>query len=203
MTEDFFHKKQRLFDRWAPAYDIIFTTIFYQSLHKRLLEYIEFPEFPNILDLGCGTGRLLNRLGSLFPKLHGTGFDFSPEMLAQARNHNRYPYRINYTQGNVESLPFTDNKFDAVFNTISFLHYPNPETVFSEVKRVLHPGGYYYLVDYTDRWATEPTIKSKMSPGGIRFYSPIVREDLGKKVGLNFVGHHYLLGAVLLTIFQK
>ena len=40
----FFERKQNFFDRWAPNYDIIVTTPFYQAVHKRMLEYTDFPE---------------------------------------------------------------------------------------------------------------------------------------------------------------
>ncbi len=202
MTTDIFNRKQKFFDRWAPNYDWLFTTIFYQAVHKRLLEYVELPEEPYVLDLGCGTGRLLHRLAKEFPTLKGIGLDLSPEMLRQARQRNQYRERIIYKQGNAESLPFAEGQFDAVFNTISFLHYPNPQQVVLEVSRVLRPGGRFHLVDYTVR--KEKDFRSvPFSPNGIRFYSPKQREKFGREAGLTCVGHYYLLGPVMLTIWQK
>ncbi|MBR8828465.1 MAG: class I SAM-dependent methyltransferase [Gomphosphaeria aponina SAG 52.96 = DSM 107014] len=200
MTKDISTKKQKFFDRWAPNYDLIFTTIFYQAIHKRLLEYVQLPEHPNILDLGCGTGKLLNRLASNFPDLKGTGLDFSAVMLRQARQQNQHRKRLIYVQGNAESLPFAQGQFDAVFNSISFLHYPNPQQVFSEISRVLKPGGYYYLVDYIGR---EKQGFLPISPNGIKFYSKEQRSQFGLNVGLESVGHYYLLGPILLSKFLK
>lgn len=202
MTSDVFSNKQKFFDQWAPNYDCLFTTIFYQAVHKRMLEYVELPNQPHVLDLGCGTGRLLHRLANQFPTLQGSGLDLSPEMLRQAQQRNQHGDRLVYRQGNAESMPFADEEFDAVFNTISFLHYPNPQQVFSEVSRVLRPSGRFYLADYTvkeeagDRWFF-------FSPGGIRSYSPQRRQQFGVAAGLDCLGHHYLLGAVMLTIFRK
>lgn len=201
MTNKSFNKKQQFFDIWASRYDIIFTSVFYQAIHKRLLEYVRLPDHPNILDLGCGTGKLLDRLATHFPQLRGTGLDLSAEMLSQARQNNRHHPRLIYLQGDAEALPFVDGQFDAVFNTLSFIHYPNPEKVFSEVSRVLQPGGKFYLVD--------PIIKIKadtqqvpFSPGGIKFYSPETRENFCRQAGLSCEGHYYLLGWILLTIFS-
>ncbi|MEA5572313.1 class I SAM-dependent methyltransferase [Calothrix sp. UHCC 0171] len=202
MSSQFFSKKQWIFDRWAPFYDIFFTTVFYQAIHKRLLEYVELPEKANILDLGCGTGRLLNRIAQQNPTLQGTGLDLSQEMLKQANVNNKHQSRLRFVEGNAEATPFADNEFDAIFNTISFLHYPNPITVLSEVHRILRPGGKFYLVDYTIRWADEPKVIG-MSSGSLRIYSPAVREKLGQQAGLNCVKHQYLLGAIMLTIFSK
>jgi ubiquinone/menaquinone biosynthesis C-methylase UbiE len=197
MTNNVFENKEKLFDRWAPNYDFLLTTVFYQAVHKRLLEYVELPERPNILDLGCGTGLLLNRLAARFPDLQGTGLDLSTQMLRQARQRNQHHPRLIFVRGNAESLPFADNQFDAVFNTISFLHYPNPEQVFAQVSRVLRPQGHFYLVD----WAFDRRLS--ISQANVRFYSPQQREQLGINTGLKCLGHYYLLSRVVLTIFVK
>lgn len=202
MTNDFIRTKQWLFDRWAPTYDWLFPSVIYQGIHKRLLEYVQLPEQPDVLDLGCGTGRLLDRLAEQFPTLRGTGFDLSAEMIHQARNYNRHHPRLIYLQGNATALPFSDQQFDAVFNTLSFLHYPQPEQVFSEVSRVLKPGGRFYLVDLTARWQRIPRIGG-LAANQIRLYSPIARQQLGREVGLSCTGHYDLLGPVLLTIFTS
>lgn len=200
MNQEFFSKKQNLFDKWAPFYDFFWTTIVYQTFHKRMLEYVELPESSKVLDLGCGSGRLLNRLGKKYPHLRGIGLDLSQEMLKVARKKAKQGTRLIYIQGNAESLPFAEGQFDAVFNTISFLHYPNPEQVLSEISRVLKIGGYFYLVDYTVR---EELTKFPVTPGGLRFYSKNKREKMGKQVGLQWENHYYLINNVLLSIFKK
>lgn len=98
MTTDLFSQKKTFFDRWAPNYDFLLTTIFYQSVHRRLLSYVSLPEGAKILDLGCGTGRLLERLASQFPDLTGIGLDLSPEMLRQAREKNQHHPRLIYSE---------------------------------------------------------------------------------------------------------
>ncbi|MCX7594743.1 MAG: class I SAM-dependent methyltransferase [Fischerella sp.] len=202
MNHDFLNHKKRLFDRWAPSYDWLFPSVFYQAIHKRLLEYVELPSHPRVLDLGCGTGRLLDRLASRFPDLYGTGLDLSLQMLRIARQKNRHHPRLIYIEGKAESLPFADGQFDAVFNTLSFLHYLQPEVVFAEVARVLKIGGRFYLADITLKSQTKSQLIS-ITSSGIRFYSPNNRELLGRSAGFECLGHYYLLGPVLLTIFAK
>ncbi|MFN6566916.1 class I SAM-dependent methyltransferase [Dendronalium sp. ChiSLP03b] len=201
MTDNFLSNKKQLFDTWAPSYDWLFPSVIYRTIHKRLLEYVDLPERPNVLDLGCGTGRLLERLATQFPNLRGTGLDLSPNMLRLARLSNHHHPRLIYLEGKAESLPFAEGQFDAVFNTISFLHYLEPKQVLSEVARVLSPGGRFYLVDMTTTEAFPQLLQ--ISPFGIRLYSPNQRKLLGSSAGLLCLSHQYLLGPVLLTIFAK
>ncbi|MEM9947988.1 MAG: class I SAM-dependent methyltransferase [Cyanobacteria bacterium P01_D01_bin.36] len=193
------NKKQQLFDRWAPFYDSLFPSVFYQAIHKRLLDYAELPNQARVLDIGCGTGRLLNRLAAKYPDLYGTGLDFSAEMLRQARRSNRHRPRLIFVQGDAIPLRFVEDQFDAVFNTISFLHYAEPERVLAEIYRVLRPGGMFYLADPMDPaltaiWHSEMNI-----------YSRGQRQQMGMQVGLECIGHQYLLGPgqLILTIFGK
>ena len=141
------NSKQQLFDRWAPFYDFWFPSVLYQATHQRLLEYVELPEDPNVLDISCGTGRLLNRLAAAYPSLQGTGLDFSAAMLRQARRSNHHRPRLIFVQGHAAPLRFTDQQLDAIFNTLSVLHYPEPRRVLAEICRVLRPGGIFYWVD--------------------------------------------------------
>ncbi|UUO14782.1 class I SAM-dependent methyltransferase [Dolichospermum heterosporum] len=202
MISNFVNNKKELFDRWANSYDWAFPSFIYQAIHKRLLTKVELPPNANVLDLGCGTGRLLNRLATQFPKITATGLDLSPQMLRVARQNNRHRPRLIYLEGNAENLPFAEGQFDAVFNTISFLHYPHPEQVLNEVARVLSPSGKFYLVDITVN-NSSPCQITPHSHTGIKFYSQKQREEMGNKAGLTCVGHYNLLGFVLLTIFQK
>lgn len=201
MFNNVINDKKQLFDRWAPNYDLLFTTIFYQAVHKRLLTKVELPPQANVLDLGCGTGRLLDRLATQFPDLRGTGLDLSPQMLRVARQKNRHHPRLIYLEGNAESLPFAENQFNAVFNTISFLHYPEPQQVFNQVAWVLSPGGRFYLADNILPNSTWSLMSKSLAK--IKFYNREQREQLGNVAGLRCLGHYYLLAPVVLTIFEK
>ncbi|MDV2998406.1 MAG: 2-methoxy-6-polyprenyl-1,4-benzoquinol methylase, mitochondrial [Chroococcopsis gigantea SAG 12.99] len=196
--EEIFRGKERFFDIWAPNYDFLLTTVVYGAIHKRLLEYVNFNDSPQVLDLGCGTGKLLQRLAAKYPALRGIGLDLSSEMLRVARHNNRYRERLIHVAGNSENLNFVNRQFNAIFNTISFLHYPEPEIVLGEISRVLTPGGKYYLAD-----SILPVRKITFSPGGLRLYSIGDRETMARRVGLRAIGHYYLLGSVVLSIFTK
>ncbi len=201
MTNNFYQQKENFFNLWASYYDCLLTTGLYQGIHQRLLEYVELKDNASVLDLGCGTGKLMNRLAGKFPTMKAIGLDLAPKMLVEARAKNKYRKRLIFVKGRAEALPFADEQFDAVFCTMSFLHYPHPEQVFEQVSRVLAPGGRFYLVD---------GYRGEHNFGGVipwigemRLYSRQQREQLGAEVGLSAVAHHHLLPGILLTIFTK
>ena len=200
MTNNFHRQKENFFNLWAAYYDCLLTTVFYQAIHQRLLEYVELKENASVLDLGCGTGKLMSRLAAEFPTVRAIGLDLSPEMLREARARNQYRKRLIFVSGRAESLSFADEQFDAVFCTMSFLHYPDPQQVFHQISRVLADGGKFYLID-VDRGKRN---FSSFIPwiGEMRFYNRQQRERLGIEAGLEAIAHHDLLPGVLLTIFS-
>ncbi len=195
--------KVQLFDRWAPQYDWLFPSVVYQAIHLRMLEYVQLPSAAQILDLGCGTGKLLNRLAQHDPTLTGTGLDFSAEMIHQARQKSTAPERLTYVEGRSDDLPFADQQFDAVFCSISLLHYPSPAAVLAEVYRVLKPSASFYWADFTPWKTFSGALTLPVSPDGIQLYSLDERERMGTAAGFAQAEHHYLLGPVALTRLMK
>ena len=199
MTNNFYQQKENFFNLWAPFYDCLFTTVFYQAIHQRLLEFVELKENAAVLDLGCGTGRLMNRLATDFPTVRAIGLDLSRSMLREARARNQLHKRLIFVSGRPESLSFADEQFDAVFRTMSFLHYPDPQQVFHQISRVVAPGARFYLVD---GYRGEHNFSSFVPwIGEMQLYNRQQREQLGTEAGLFVIAHHYLLPGILPTIF--
>lgn len=195
--------KRYLFDRWAAGYDILLPSVFYQAVHQRMVDCVELPPRSHVLEIGCGTGKLLQRLAAHWPELTGVGLDFSAEMLHQARLTTSAPDRLSFVQGNSQDLPLADQLFEAVFCSISFLHYLDPVQVMGEVARVLKPDGQFFLADLVPPKCSRQTqVRLPISPGGLRFYSAIARESLGEQARLSCACHVYLLGPVMLSCFR-
>lgn len=91
-----------------------------------------------ILDLGCGTARLTTGLLTRAPSARVVALDRSWTMLAEARRSS--PAVIRLVQADAAMLPF-QSVFDAVFSTATFHWVPDHPTLFSEIHRVLRPGG--------------------------------------------------------------
>lgn len=69
-------------------------------------------------------------------------------MLSLAENQLRKKgLKATLQLGNVESLPYKDNYFDTVVNTMAFSGYPDGELALSEMLRVLKPQGQLILID--------------------------------------------------------
>lgn len=99
-----------------------------------------------VLDVGCGTGILLERLGRSDAGMFSVGLDPVPGMLTVARS--RLCGVASLATGRAESLPFRDATFGTVISC-SVLHYVNlPARALREAARVLVPGGHLVLTDW-------------------------------------------------------
>jgi ubiquinone/menaquinone biosynthesis C-methylase UbiE len=110
-----------------------------------ILRSLENIKFANVLDLGCGTGTLLQDIKELYPDIELNGVDISENMVKIA--NEKLGEGDICKVGDVENLNFMDNTFDLVTCSYSFHHYPNPEAVVKEIYRVIKPGGRFILVD--------------------------------------------------------
>lgn len=98
----------------------------------------ERPLESSVLDAGCGAGRPVLR--TLANDHDAVGMDLSTTMLDRSREHVPDAALV---QGDLTTLPFDDDTFDAVVSLYAIIHVPKEahERVLSEFHRVLRPGG--------------------------------------------------------------
>lgn len=132
----------RKYDCWAASYDSSqLQAVLYGPVHDAVLRYgrqhVQHPRW--ILDVGCGTGRLLVRLGSAYPQARLAGVDASPRMVHRAATA-RDQHRVRFAAAAAERLPFADVVFDLVVATLSVSHWGDAAAGLAEISRVMAPG---------------------------------------------------------------
>ena len=127
------------YDRWAPAYDLVFGRVFRQGRSDAIVAAERIGG--RVLEVGVGTGvslpqyRRTTRL---------TGVDISDAMLDKARARVRELKLTNVEDIRVmdaEALAFPDDSFDVVVAQYVITAVPNPEAALDEFARVVRPGG--------------------------------------------------------------
>lgn len=133
------------FDQSAEHYDAV--AILQREVADRLLERLELLKMkPNrILDLGSGTGYCTTALATHYPKARITAIDLAHAMSRKTRSHfskwSRLRRGHQFVCGDAESLPFADQSFDMIFSNLAIQWCGDLAQTFSEMKRVLKPGG--------------------------------------------------------------
>jgi ubiquinone/menaquinone biosynthesis C-methylase UbiE len=185
------------FDQWAQTYDrSIMQRLFIAPVHAKMLDLVERdgPKQPPgcILDIGCGTGRLLRSASARWPEAQLVGVDPAERMVLEARRLNPKPV---YKLASAESLPFPDQTADLILSSLSFHHWADHQKGVQEIARVLRPGGWFCLADHVfvlarpfgDKVKSRKQIRELISGAGLT-----VRRH--QRLGLRFV---------LITLAQK
>jgi ubiquinone/menaquinone biosynthesis C-methylase UbiE len=125
---------------------------------ERIVQWLRLTEKDLILDLCCGTGR--HTINFARRGLNVVGLDLSKTLLAHAVK-NSEGLGIPYVQGDMRTLPFVDDTFDAVLNLFtSFGYFSEDEDnflVLKEIARVLKPNG-RFLIDFLNREKVERSL---------------------------------------------
>jgi ubiquinone/menaquinone biosynthesis C-methylase UbiE len=186
------------FDRWAATYDeSILQRLYFGPVHSKMLDLLarEGPEdAPScIIDVGCGTGRLLRAASARWPKAQLLGVDPAERMVAEATRLN--PNAV-FRLALAEALPIPDQTADIVLSSLSFHHWVDQNKGLQEIVRVLRPGGFFCLADHNlillaklfgERVKSGEQIRTLMTGAGLA-----VRQQ--QRLGMRFV---------LVTLAQK
>jgi ubiquinone/menaquinone biosynthesis C-methylase UbiE len=124
------------FSRLAPKYDRHRPVT--AADRRRLLFMLDrcpVPAGGAVLEVGCGTGRLLRALQAVVPLGRAAGVDPEPEMLARAGS-------LEVHLGVAERLPVESGGFDLAFMWLAFHHVEDKRAAVAELLRVVRPGGH-------------------------------------------------------------
>lgn len=113
------------------------------EMTKWALNKMNLPENGAIADIGCGGGRCIKLISEInSSKIYG--IDYSSLCVKKARRKNKKEIekgRIKIYEASVESLPFDNDSIDCALAVESVYFWNNPDKAFTEIKRVLKPGG--------------------------------------------------------------
>ena len=114
------------------------TSAFYRDIAR----LCDLPAGTKVLDIPCGGGVAFRGLRPQ-QELDYVAADLSPVMLRRARSEadRRGLHWIEFTEADVESLPFEDRSFDLVVTYTGLHCFPDPPAAIAEMARVLQPGG--------------------------------------------------------------
>jgi ubiquinone/menaquinone biosynthesis C-methylase UbiE len=138
-----------------------------------------------VLEVACGTARGGAQLLEALPDASYTGVDLSPYYIEVARERLSDASRVELVVANAEALPLPDESFDAVFSIYLFHELPRNarRKVWSEMRRVLRPGGCLVIEDSLQpRDAGELAVFLERFPEDMHepFYRDYLRDDLAE-----------------------
>jgi malonyl-CoA O-methyltransferase len=137
---------RRSFERAACSYDV--HAVLEREVESRLLERVEFfrQQPDRVLDLGCGTGSASRALGLQFKDAQIIALDWSTAMLeVSGRSNGVNPVRIC---ADMHAIPLAAASADLVFSNLVLQWSVDLQSVFTEFRRVMKPGGMLVFTCY-------------------------------------------------------
>jgi len=123
----------------------------YMSMLFEYLDLLDFSTQPEILFLGCGTGVEVREL-LLRPDFSGniTALDISQALVERGQSafaEEGIGSNVRWLVGDAQDIQLPDRSFDMVFAHTLISHVPSPETVVTEIARLLKRGGTVAIFD--------------------------------------------------------
>jgi len=105
--------------------------------NRAFVEFLAAPPGARVIEVGSGLGLLAVAVADSAPGVTVLGVECSPDQIAVAA---RSP-KVDYLEGDAQTLPFPDASFDAAYARYLLEHVPRPDRVLAEMRRVVRPGG--------------------------------------------------------------
>ena len=129
------------FERAALTYDE--AAALQREIGQRLIERLQLIRLQPvaILDLGAGTGTFSKALLQRYRKADVIALDVALNMLRHTQRRGRWFRKPRCVCSDAERLPFADDSFDFIFSNLMLQWCMDLDSVFTELRRVLAPGG--------------------------------------------------------------
>jgi ubiquinone/menaquinone biosynthesis C-methylase UbiE len=156
-------EKEAILGNMAHYYDRL-SFFWFQGREKEIrrmtVEMAGIKPGDNVLEIGCGTGSLTLVAKAQAGQGNVCGIDAAPEMVEVARGKAaRTGTSIEFKQGFLQEIPYPDRSFDQVLCSFMIFHTSQGVRVkgFTEIARVLKPGGRVFILDTST--PTRPWVK--------------------------------------------
>lgn len=131
---------------WSKLKATIYSFLFRNPKSTRLtLAHAQLESSDTVLDIGCGPGAAV-RLAAT-SAASAVGVDASAPMIEIAKKRSTGLTNVSFETAPAELLPFEDQTYSVVWTIQSWHHWNEPKRAFSEVARVLRPGGRFMIVE--------------------------------------------------------
>lgn len=144
-----------MFDRISTKYDRLNHLLSFnidKTWRRKTAKIVVKSQPKTILDLAAGTADLTIELAKHNPQAHIIGMDISEKMLEIGKKKVRcqnLESQIELRLGDAASLPFEDDRFDAVTVAFGVRNFEDLEKGLSEISRVIKSGGQVCILEFS------------------------------------------------------
>ena len=131
---------------WTKLKSSIYAALYrHPKSTKVTLRHVQLTTNDRLLDIGCGPGAAVRHAADQVAT--ATGVDASGPMIAIARQRSAAVANTDFVVSPAEDLTLGDEAFSIVWTIQSWHHWNDPAAAFSEIRRVLSPGGRFLIVE--------------------------------------------------------
>lgn len=137
-----------------------------------------------ILDIGCGTGKLIYTMARKISDGNFEGIDFSETMISIAQKRNKKNIQtgqVKILNGNFDELPLQNDYYDKVCSVNTIYFWPKPEYTAQKIADITKPGG-FFIAGFEDMTQLE---QRNLDAGVFRIYSTKEVKNLFVEAGFS------------------
>jgi len=109
---------------------------------KQFIDLLNLDKSKNVLEIGCGTGRITKKIVNNFS--YYTGIDISKKTVFVAKEHFKNYDNISFIHGDFINYDF-NNTYDVIFSTLTFMHFKDKKKVLVKAFNLLNCNGTFVL----------------------------------------------------------
>lgn len=199
----------QVYRRQKHIYD--FTRKYYLFGRDRLIAGMNAKPGARVIELGCGTGRNLARIGKVWPQVRLYGLDISQQMLGLAAEKLGDRATLGASDATCfdPAALFATDSFDHVVLSYALSMIPDWQGTIAHAASLLAPAGRLHIVDFGD-FSGLPGPLAALLRGWLRLFHVAPRAAIGpvaariaQQQGLTLTQHHGPLHYYRITILTR